>query len=200
MDKKGFKILVADDDDIVRDVISTLLAREGYAVTTVSDGLEAVRRLRIEEMHLVFTDLMMPGADGLEVLKYSVRSNPDIAVVILTAHGTLDTTLEAIKEGAYDYLTKPFKVQEISILADRAWQRARLIADNRELSKCLRETYRDRELLKNIAASGNPEATTSWLKRIEKLKTMKVLPDRETELLTERLVNGYAKRHDINRR
>jgi DNA-binding NtrC family response regulator len=200
MDKKRFKILVADDDDIVRDVMSTLLAREGYAVTPVCDGLEAVRRLRIEEMHLVFTDLMMPGADGLEVLKYSVRSNPDIAVVILTAHGTLDTTLEAIKEGAYDYLAKPFKVQEISILADRAWQRARLIADNRELSKCLRETYRDRELLKNIAASGNPEATTSWLKRIEKLKTLNVLPDRETELLTERLVNGYAKEQDINRR
>jgi DNA-binding NtrC family response regulator len=200
MDKKRFKILVVDDDDIVRDVMSTLLAREGYDVTPVCDGLEAIRRLGIEEMHLVFTDLMMPGADGLEVLKYSVRSNPDIAVVILTAHGTLDTTLEAIKEGAYDYLAKPFKVQEISILADRAWQRARLIADNRELSKCLRETYRDRELLKNIAVSGNPEATTSWLKRIEKLRTLNVLPDRETELLTERLVNGYAKEQDINRR
>jgi two-component system response regulator PilR (NtrC family) len=199
MDKKDFKILVADDDEIVRDVITALLSGEGYAVTPVSDGLEAVSRLRIEDFHLVITDLMMPGADGIEVLKYAARSNPDIAVILLTAFGTLDTTLEAIKEGAYDYLTKPFKNQEITILAEQAFQRAQLLADNRELKKNLRETYRDLELLRNIAADSNPEVTAGWLERIEKLKSMNVLSAREAEVLRERLVKGNAKGQDPDR-
>jgi DNA-binding NtrC family response regulator len=192
VDKKDFRILVADDDDAVRDVITTLLSREGYSVASFSDGLEAISRLSIEDVHLVVTDLMMPGANGIEVLKYAVRSNPDIAVIILTAYGTLDTTLEAIKEGAFNYLTKPFKTLEIVILAARAYQKAQLIADNRELKKNLRETYRDLELLENIAASNNPAATTGWLERIEKLKNMNVLSAREAEVLKERLVKGDA--------
>lgn len=199
MDKANFRILVADDDDIVRDVITTLLSRDGFSVTSVSDGLEAINLLRIKDIHLVISDLMMPGADGIEVLKYAVRSNPDIAVVILTAYGTLDTTLEAIQAGAYDYLTKPFKAQEISILAERAYQRAQLIDDNRELKKNLRDTYRDLELLKNIATSNNPEVTSGWLERIEKLKTMNVLLAQEADVLKERLVKGYAQQQDINR-
>jgi len=198
VDKREFKILVADDDEIAREVITALLTRDGYAVVPVADGLEAVNNLRHAEFHLVVTDLKMPGADGIEVLKYAVRSNPDIAVVILTAYGTLDTTLEAIKEGAYDYLTKPFKTQEIAIVAERAYQRALLIADNRELKKNLRETYRDIELLKSVAGSNNPEVTTGWLERIEKLRSMNVLLTHEAEVLKERLVKGNAKGQDTN--
>ncbi len=198
MDKKDFKILVADDDEIVRDVITALLSREGYAVTPVQDGLEAISRIRIADFHLVITDLIMPRADGIEVLKYAARSNPDIAVIILTAFGTLDTTLEAIKEGAYDYLTKPFKTQEIAILVEQAFQRAQLLADNRELKKNLRETYRDLELL-DVAVGSNPEVAAGWLERIEKLKSMNVLPAREAEALKVRLVKGSAKGQDDNR-
>lgn len=192
MEKKDFHILVADDDEIARDVIMTLLTREGFAAVVVGDGLAAIERLRVEEFQLVITDLRMPGADGLEVLRYAVRSNPDLAVVILTAYGTLDTTLEAIKEGAYDYLTKPFKTQEIALLAERAFQRARLIAENRDLKKNLSETYRDMELLKSVAATENPELTAGWLERIERLRTMNVLLAHEAEMLKERLVKGYA--------
>ena len=199
MDKQAFLILVADDDEIARDVITMLLSREGYVVTAVNDGLEAINRLKTGEFHLVITDINMPGADGLAVLRYAVRSSPDIAVVILTAYGTLDTTLQAIKEGAYDYLTKPFKTQEITILAERAWQRARLIADNSELKRSLRETYRDMELLKTVSASNNPEVTAGWLERIEKLKTMNILLAYEAEVLKERLVKGYAAGQDLNR-
>ncbi len=193
MEKKDFRILIADDDDIARDVISTILSREGFSVIAVSDGLEAINRLRLEDIHLVITDLMMPGADGIEVLKSAVRSIPDIAVVILTAYGTLDTTLQAIKEGAYDYLTKPFRALEIIILAERAYVRALLIEDNRELKKQLRDTYRDLELLKNIAGSNNPEVTANWLERIEKLKSMNLLQAHEAEILKERLVKGNVK-------
>jgi DNA-binding NtrC family response regulator len=200
VEKNNFKILVADDDDIARDVITTLLSRDGFSVTSVADGLEAINVLRIDDVHMVISDLMMPGADGIEVLRFAVRSNPDIAVVILTAYGTLDTTLEAIRAGAYDYLTKPFKAQEISIIAERAFQRAQLIEDNRELKKNLRDTYRDLELLRNITASNNPEVTTGWLERIEKLKTMNVLLAQEADVLKERLVKGHAQEQDINSR
>jgi len=199
MEKRDFKILVVDDDDIARDVITTLLARDGFSLNHVADGLEAINYLRIEDVHLVITDLMMPGADGIEVLKFAVRSNPDVAVVILTAYGTLDTTLEAIKAGAYDYLTKPFKALEISILAERAYQRAQLINDNLELKKNLRDTYRDLELLKDITSSNNPKVISGWLERIAKLKTMNVLLTQEANVLIERLVKGYAQEQDINR-
>ena len=192
MDKKGFKILVVDDDDIVRDVITTLLSREGYTVASLRDGLEAMNQLRVEDVHLVITDLIMPGANGIEVLKYAVRSNPDIAVIILTAYGTLDNTLEAIKEGAYDYLTKPFKTQEIAILTARAYRKAELIAENRELKQNLRDIYRDLKLLRNITATSDPEVTKGWLERIEKLKSMNVILGQESEVLKERLVKGSA--------
>ena len=190
MDKKDFKILVADDDEIVRDVISSLLSREGYSVVAARDGFDAIRILRIEDISLVITDLRMPGTDGLEVLRYAVRNNPDITVVLLTAYGTLDTALEAITEGAYDYLTKPFKVQEIIILAEKIFKRSELIYENRELKKHLRDTYRDINLIKTVAGSNNPEITIAWLERIERLKTMNILTNQEADILKERLVKG----------
>lgn len=199
MDKKRFKILVADDDEIAREVVTSLLANEGYQVLSAVDGLDAIRVLRVEEIKFVITDLRMPGADGIEVLKYAMRSNPDIAVSILTAYGTLDTTLEAIKEGAYDYLTKPFKAQEILILAERVYKRAQLIEENRELRMHLRDSYRDIEMIKNVAASNNPEITTAWIERIDRLRTMSILTQDETEILKERLVQGNGTGKDINR-
>lgn len=198
MDKKNFKILVADDDEIARDVIRSILYREGYPVVSARDGLEAIRSLRVEDISLVITDLRMPGADGIDVLKHAVRINPDTAVVILTAYGTLDTTLEAIKEGAHDYLTKPFKVQEVLILAERAYKWSVLINENRELIKHLRDTYRDIEVIKTVSGSNNPEITTDWIERIERLKAMNVLSAQESEILKKRLVKGDGKGQDIN--
>lgn len=190
MEKNDFSILIADDDEIARDVITTLLSREGYRTAPVPDGLAAIERLKNERFHLVITDLMMPGADGIEVLKFAVRNDHDIAVVILTAYGTLDTALQAIKEGAYDYLTKPFKTLEITVIAERAFQRAQLIADNRDLKEILRDSYGDLALLKIIAASNSPELTTSWLSRIDRLRSMNVLDARDADNLTEKLIRG----------
>jgi DNA-binding NtrC family response regulator len=198
--KKDFRILVADDDEIARDVINSLLANEGFIVITAKDGLDAIRMMRLEDVDLVVTDLRMPGADGIEVLKNAVRINPDIAVVILTAYGTLDTTLEAMKEGAYDYLTKPFKGQEVIFVAERAFKRAQLVSENKELVRQLRDTYRDLELLKTVASSNNPEITTSWIERLERLKAVNVLTDDEAGILRERLIRGNGKGENINSR
>jgi DNA-binding NtrC family response regulator len=107
VDKSSFKILIAEDDEIVQDVIVKFLEDEGYRVVLANDGLEALKILRRDDIRLVLSDLRMPGADGMEVLRTAMQINPRIAVVILTAYGTLDTALEAMKEGAYDYIVKP---------------------------------------------------------------------------------------------
>jgi DNA-binding NtrC family response regulator len=169
-------------------------------VVTARDGLEAINILRVEEPNLVITDLRMPGADGIEVLKYAARNNPDTAVVMLTAFGTLDTALEAIKEGAYDYLTKPFKVQEIIILTEKAYKRSLLIDDNRELRKHLRDTHRDIDLIKTIAGSHNAGVTNSWIQRVERLKSMNVLSGQEADIIKERLALDNGSRKDLNSR
>jgi DNA-binding NtrC family response regulator len=190
VDKRDFRILVADDDEIARDVLGSLLSKEGYSVLTARDGLEAIGILRRNELGLIITDLRMPGADGIEVLRQAIRINPDMAVVILTAYGSLDSALEAMEEGAYDYLTKPFKVQEILIITARAYRRALLLEERRELIRLLRDTYRDLEVIKNISMSNNVDVQLSWLERIERLKTMDVLTDEEVDILKERLLKG----------
>ena len=190
MDKKFFKILVADDDEIPRDIVSSILCKEGYSVVSATNGIEAINILRLEDINLVITDLRMPGADGLDVLKHALIINPEVAVVILTAYGTLDTALEAIKGGAYDYMTKPFKVQEILILAERAYKRVELINENRELMKHLRDIYGDIEVIKTVSGSNNPLIITGWIERIERLKEMNILSAQESEKLKKRLIRG----------
>ena len=190
MEKRDFHILVVDDDEIVREAISSLLSEEGYSILSAKDGIDAISILRIEEMDLVITDLRMPGADGNEVLKYAVKNDPDIVVVILTAYGTLDTALNSIKDGAYDYLTKPFKIQEIILLVEKVFRRAQLIRENRELKKRLRDAYRDINLMKTVVSSNNAETTTAWIQKIENLKASDVITHQDAEILKERLIRG----------
>jgi DNA-binding NtrC family response regulator len=190
LEKHEFSILVVDDDEFAREVITSLLLKEGYSVASAQDGVEAIGILKVENMDLVITDLRMPEADGIEVLKHAVRNNTDCTVVILTAYGTLDTTLEAIKEGAYDYLTKPFKMQEIALLAEKAYKRTQLIKDNRELKMHLRDAYRDMDLLATAAENTDEQLAANWQLRIERLKAMNVLTGREADLLKQRLDAG----------
>lgn len=198
MDKKELKILIVDDDEITRGVITSLLCKKGYSVVSADDGLSAIKIFKTEEIHLIITDISTPGADGIEVLKQAARNNPDIAVVMLTSYGAMDATIAAIKEGAYDYLTKPFKIEEILALVERIHERAILINEKKELIKHLRDTYRDIDLINNITASNNPEITTNWLERIERLKATAVLTAEETDLLKERIIRGNGKGKNIN--
>lgn len=184
----------------MREVVKSLLTQEKYSVVTARDGLEAIKILRIEDLHLVITDLRMPGADGLEVLKFAVRNNPDTAVVILTAFGTLDTALESLKEGAYDYLTKPFKVLEIITLTEKVYQRSLMMKDNRELKKHLRDTYHDIELIKTVASCNNVGIRTGWIERVERLKSMNVFSSQEAALIQERLATPDGNRKDTHSR
>ncbi len=114
------RILVVDDEQNIRTVLRALLARDGHDVVCASSGDEAIAVLRRGDLHAVLTDLRMPGADGMAVLGYARRNYPGLPVVILTAHGTVDNAVEAIKQGAFDYLTKPFDHAEIRQVMDKA--------------------------------------------------------------------------------
>ena len=200
MKKSDFKILVVDDADMVREVIIKFLSDEGYSVVGAGDGLSAIKILKLEDIKLVITDLRMPGADGIEVLKNAIKINPKIAVVIVTAYGTLDTALEVMKEGAYDYILKPFKMQELLIVVRNAYDRALLINENEELSNHLRETYRNLEVIKTLSSSKDVSITLDCLERIERLKELKIIDATEAKILKERFISGGAEGKDINSR
>ena len=172
MYKSEFKILVAEDDEIVRDVIVRFLTDQGYPVVAVNDGLAALRLLRLEDIKLILTDLRMPGADGMEVLRSAVQMNPGIAVVLLTAYGTLDTALEAVKEGAYDYIVKPFVMQQLLIVVRNAYRMASLIEENEKLSNHLKETYRHLETLKNSGGRNSNNMSPAGIEQLKELKIM----------------------------
>ncbi len=196
--KENFKILIAEDDDIVREVVSSILSKDGYSVFTARDGIEAIRMLMMEDMHLVLTDLRMPNADGIEVLRQAVKNNPDCAVIILTAYGSLDSALEALKKGAFDYLTKPFRIQEVLFAVEKAYKRQQYLNEQNELKSYLRETYRDLETINKVAGSNDHEMRISWIERIEKLAEKNIISSHEAAILKEKLVMGNAERKSLN--
>jgi len=121
------QILIADDEPNLRRVLSAQLARDGYEVHTAEDGEEALRILADHHIDVIITDLRMPKLDGLGLLRRSVADYPDVPVIMITAHGTIDTAVEALKQGAFDYVTKPFDRTEFQRVVDKA-------ARSRELS------------------------------------------------------------------
>ncbi|MDO9117534.1 MAG: sigma-54 dependent transcriptional regulator [Nitrospira sp.] len=124
------KILVVDDEQSLREVLSIMLKRAGYAVTAVSDGEEAIEQVQKEIFDLVITDLRMPKVDGMEVLRAVKSASPETVVLIITAFATADSAVEAMKQGAYDYLTKPFQVDEVQLIIRNALEKRRLTTEN----------------------------------------------------------------------
>jgi len=129
------KILVVDDEKSLREVLSIMLKRAGYTVTEACDGDEAIGHVNKEIYDLVITDLRMPKADGMDVLKAVKSSSPDTVVLVITAFATSDSAVEAMKQGAYDYLTKPFQVDEVQLIIRNALEKRRLSTENMLLKR-----------------------------------------------------------------
>jgi DNA-binding NtrC family response regulator len=123
-------ILVVDDDAVARELLAEALKKEGYDVEAFGSGEEAIARGREGSVDLVLTDIRMGAVDGLTVLREFKRTSPDTAVVVLTAFGSLEGAIEAIKQGAYDYLAKPFKREEIKLVVERSLDHCRLVREN----------------------------------------------------------------------
>ena len=105
------KAMVADDDQTHREIFADLMKESGMEVDVVEDGAKAVDLIEADTYDLILTDLMMPGKDGIEVLRVARMKNEDTLVIIITGFGTLETAIEAIRNGAHDYITKPFKLE-----------------------------------------------------------------------------------------
>jgi two-component system, NtrC family, response regulator HydG len=127
------RVLVVDDEELVRDFLAEAIKRLGYAVHTAEDGVEAETLINQNEYDLIFSDLNMPRKDGMFVLNHAMSRQPDVPFVILTAYGSIENAVEAIKRGAYDYLTKPIDLDLLKVTVSRALQRGRLIFENRQL-------------------------------------------------------------------
>lgn len=129
------RILVVDDERSMRDLLSIMLKRDGYEVVVADTGDIALRALRDEIFDLVITDIMMPKVSGLDILKFSKEVAPETLVIMITAYASAETAVEAMKVGAYDYITKPFKIDEIKLVIKNALEKKFLKDENRRLKK-----------------------------------------------------------------
>ena len=142
MSASGFQILVVDDEGVQREMLRGFLVKQGYRVESAEDGRRGLERFRSGSFDLVITDLRMPGMDGLNLLTELRRLDPEVVAVILTAYATVGSAVAAMKEGAYDYLTKPIDLDELLLLVQRVERDVRLRRENRELKDQLREKFK----------------------------------------------------------
>ncbi len=120
------RILIVDDEEQMRELLAKVLEKNGYQVTAAADGSQALALLEKEPMDLVVTDVRMPGLDGMEALRAIKELNPEIVIILMTAFGSIDQAVQAVKEGAYDYINKPFKIDEMLLTIKKALDERRL--------------------------------------------------------------------------
>ena len=126
------EILIVEDDPKLRQGLKILLEKKGYSPKVAEDGVKAINMIKKQKFDLVITDLVMPGADGMEVLRNVKKHSPLTKVIIITAFGTVDSAVRAMKMGASDYILKPFKVEEIRNKILRLLEETRIEAESRE--------------------------------------------------------------------
>src|SRR5213595_1752705 len=134
-------ILVVDDEEIMREILETLLTREGYDVRVASSGAEGLEMARALPFDAAIVDIIMPGLDGIATLDELKRIDEDLNVIIITAYASIETAIAAMKRGAFDYITKPFKNDEVLIVVRNALERNRLVRENRLLRRTVQEQY-----------------------------------------------------------
>ncbi len=135
MDPQGIRILIVDDEFSVRDSLYNWFKTEGYQADTAENGMEALKKLQENTYDLALVDIKMPGMDGIELQKHIKKIDSNIIVIIITAYGTVDTAVEAMKDGAYDYISKPIDPDKLTVLVRNAVNQKRLLAENIQLKQ-----------------------------------------------------------------
>ena len=141
------RVLVVDDEPPQLEILRLILGSEGYDVAAASAGRAALAALRRQPFDLVLTDLKMPDLSGIALLEEIQREQPGACVVLMTAHGTIDSAVEAMRKGAFDYLTKPLDRDALLLAVSRAVERTRLVSENRRLREELRGRFRIENLV-----------------------------------------------------
>src|SRR5215470_3485595 len=135
------RILIVDDEEVLRDVLEVVLRREGFDVVLAASGEEALNVLDSEEIDLVILDIMLPGISGIDTLRSIRVSNPGLPVIVITAFSSIDGAIEAMKHGAFHYIPKPFKNEEVVLTVNKALEQRRLSTENERLKAELNEKY-----------------------------------------------------------
>ena len=135
------KILVVDDEQSMREFLDIMLKKEGYKVSLASNGEEVLKYIDKDIFDLVLLDIRMPKMDGIAVLKKIKATSPETIVIMITAYASADTAIKAMKEGAYDYITKPFKIDEIKLIIKNALEKKHLQKENILLKQVVRDRY-----------------------------------------------------------
>ena len=167
------QVLVVDDEISIREFLEILLRREGHTVRLARDAHDAIARLKEQPADLVLTDLRLPKGSGMDVLQHVVKTFPGTQVIMMTAFATTENAIDAMKAGAYDYVIKPFKVDELTVVVERALERRRLVHENSELKAALTARAQQAQLV------GTSDAMREVFELIGK-----VAPTRTTVLLT----------------
>ncbi len=143
------RILVVDDEESIREFLEIMLKKEGYEVSTAEDGQKAKEVLQKKSFDMVISDLQMPNVTGIELLKHVKDSYPETVFMLITAFGTTETAVEAMKMGAYDYVTKPFKIDEVRMNIANALKSQNLEVEVRTLKKELVREYSFQNMVGN---------------------------------------------------
>jgi len=134
-------VLLVDDEQNARDALSLAIGREGYNVLAAANGREGIETLSGNPVDIVITDLIMPEVTGMEVLRYARRHHPNVMVIMITGYASVETAIEALKEGAFDYITKPIKLDEVRITLKKASENRKLLIENLLLKQQLKGKY-----------------------------------------------------------
>lgn len=162
------RILVVDDEESIREFLEIMLKKEGYEITLAEDGQKAKDLLAKKSFDMIISDLQMPHVTGIELLKHVKESYPDTVFMLITAFGTTETAVEAMKMGAYDYLTKPFKIDEVRLNIQNALRSKNLEVENRVLKKELVKEYSFQNMVGNSDAM---HAIYDMIKRVSTTPT-----------------------------
>lgn len=148
--KKQVHILVVDDEDVIRNLLYDVLTHEGYNVKAVSSGKEAIEKITQRNFSIVITDLKMPGMSGTEVLRKLKTINSDIFVIVITAYPSIESVIKTMQEGAYDYIIKPFNINDIKLVVRKAAEKQYLLHEAGPI-----EYYRELSILDSLTGVYN---------------------------------------------
>ncbi len=162
---KKVKVLIVDDEAIIRDALSDWLKDIGYQVFTAENGQKALNVIEKEKPGIMIADLVMPGMDGIELMKKAKAQQPDIEVIIITAYASIPTAITAMKEGAYDYIEKPFCPERAELLVKKLAEHRELIEENLSLRQKLEDRYRFENI---IAKSSKMQRVIEVIKVVAK--------------------------------
>ena len=160
-----YRILVVDDEELQREMLGGFLQKEGFSVSLADSGETALKLCQDEFFEVALIDLKMPGMDGIELLSNLKEINPEIQVIVITAHGSIETAVEAMRRGAFHYVNKPVDLEELKINVKKALENQKVLSENRFLKEQLEEKYKD---LKIIGESKAIQEVLSTVTRVAK--------------------------------